>query len=176
MELLRRPWVALAILLLAAGCAADGTVGEPSPPRLSWLAYLSGADIREGCVGDRPDHLRLVRQDAASRRLQAFEIVADGFQGAFVEVHDFPGTDPRRIDLSAPAGPWAERSKLARLTVPQYRQFLERLAASGVLTEPPAQTVAPDEQVWLVSGCLAGTWFLAPYVAPHRRLVEVMRP
>lgn len=166
---------ALCGLLLSVGCASGFGAPEPAERRLTWLAYLSGADIRAVCAAGRPDRFRLIHRDERTERLLAFEIVADGPRGAFVEAHAFPATDPSRLDLSAPVGPWETTPTLTRLGPAQYRQLVERLVASGAFTDPPPQPPATADG-WLISGCLAGTWFIQPYVAPHRRRIDVDLP
>jgi hypothetical protein len=160
-----------------SGCAVSGSAGLADPPKLTWLSYVSGDDLRAGCGPGEPDHYRLINNAEDNAHIRAFDVraEADGPDGgAIVEARAILVADLPRFDPGNPHQSWQDEAVSVHLTPEQFGLLTDRMAESGAFDPPPMGLRLPaDGYFWLVSGCRMGSYFLSAFVHPADRFQDI---
>lgn len=156
-------WLAVA----AGGCAlidapgADfGNAGKGGSAD-AWLGYFAGDDLRASCEAGVPDRFRVVTHADGRDGLQSLEVIENPAGGALM-VYRWVGV----ADLAhnEPSESWLKHETHVVLSPRDFEAVLYWLDRLGLLSPGMGAPPGPDgEVVWLISGCLDGSWFQNGY-------------
>ncbi|GEO82578.1 hypothetical protein [Pararhodospirillum oryzae] len=145
-------------VLLAAGCASTGDIGNPLVRKATWYSYLNGDDLRAGCEVNDSDTVRLVFNGIYTEEVRVYEAHA-GAGGRWLSGRRIPGAvDLSALTLDRPGAvldPWRGESQVVPLNEGQWKALIETLRADGVGQPPPVGlSLESDDHYWIASGCL----------------------
>ena len=143
----------------------------------TWLAFLSGDDIRESCNSGTPDTYRFVYNAEFTEHVRLYEMYDAGDGSAVLNIivrgpTHFAG-DPARI-----SGRVTGKRSVNGLAPFERNSLIQTLIASGFSSSPvPEGTVLPsDGHFWVVSGCRNGTFSRNAWTYPSDRWDSITFP
>jgi len=169
---------ALAMLLLAAGCAyREGGVGGPITRKFQYFSYLGGDDIRRDCVEGAPARYRLVYNANYDEQVRAYDLRRNAAgSGATLASQVFGGGGNLAAGFNPldPTGPWRGTSAQVQLDEAAYLQLIRAIEASGFGEPAPAGLTLPSWGFyWAVAACAGGQFHYNAWLYPSDRFERV---
>ena len=163
---------------LLANCLPTGFQANPVMRTIGWFSYVGGRDIREACVNNGNDQIRLVYNAIYGEQVRTYDLNVNPSKNSAELVSRVIQPSPRiQVDWNAPLAPWngvVERTSVNRTDVERLKDALK---LSGYFESAPAGLrLRSDNFYWVVSGCEDGKFHLNAFQAPTKRFERIVFP
>lgn len=145
------------MVLLLAGCAAQGPTEEPFSRTAQWFSYLNGDDLRRDCRPGAPDRARIVYNAVWGEQVRAYDLRPDTDGRYRLESRVFGGIQLDRFQFNDPLAVGRGVTTGNPVSNAQARALVDGLARAGLgRPTPQGKTLWSDTYFWVATVCEAG--------------------
>lgn len=147
----------------------------------NWLRHVAGADLRQDCGPESPDHYRLVMNGVSGRAARSVDIRLKPEGGALLEERELPLASPPLPDESD-AGPGTRKLPLPAANSTSLSDWntallVHHLKRAGAFDGGVVGALAPTDTItWIMSGCRQGRWFSTAFADPGEGHADTVLP
>jgi len=144
----------------------------------TWLGYLEGKELREGCVAGGPDRLRLIYNGIYQEQVRVYEAerVSPGAGGA-LSARVLTRLNLANFRLSEIFLGTRDPGSETALDAPRFDALIAAAIADGLTAPVPDGLNLPsDGFYWVVSGCLGGHYSIQGWAHPGERFAALRFP
>lgn len=168
---------ALGAALLLGSCTYGdmGNIDNPAVRRMQWFSYAKGEDIQAACVEGAPERYRLIYNADFRNQVRAYEITADGGDGAFYIARSVPGGAAlANFTVTDTHGWWRWYKSEAALDASMLNDLRTRLVDDGYFDRRGGQVrLSSYDYYWLVTGCVDGKFESGAWTNAQTQLLKL---